>query len=501
MTKSFRPLVILTFCLALLVSLATTTLQQTQAATVPTTVDVVLHKLLFKDTLPTQQANNGTTKPDFSQADVPLNGVTFTVYDVTADFWQLVSKNGGAIEAAQTTLSQDSYQPASSSLIAQVVTAGQGEAYFGDLPLRQGQHAAVYLFKETAAPKNIEASQNLVVVMSSNLQHGNQSRIDLFPKNKMVSLMVLGFNGTRVQADTNDTTTQNVVLTKYGFEKDVTAIDRATDQIWTGDGAKPLQGVDFTIYNVTANYWASPKDYKGSFDSASVAATGTTNDEGQLTQALPTQSTDASGKTRAAVYLFHETNPRAGYNTSADFWLTLPAKAAADGNVYVYPKNVQKTTYERTFVKKDAETKEVLEGAGFKISNSDGKFLKLTDKDGQSVSIGEGFIDVLANNYRLTWVAESDATVFTSDKSGKFGLNGFADNTTTYTAVETNVPDGYDAAANTDFKADNSSSDILDAPSGILPHTGGTGTVIFAILGVALIAFGAVAYRKRRNGF
>ena len=69
----------------------------------------------------------------------------------------------------------------------------------------------------------------------------------------MTLLMVLGFNGTRVQADTNDTTTQNVVLTKYGFDKDVTAIDRATDQIWTGDGAKPLQGVDFTIYNVTAN--------------------------------------------------------------------------------------------------------------------------------------------------------------------------------------------------------------------------------------------------------
>ena len=67
------------------------------------------------------------------------------------------------------------------------MTAGQGEAYFGDLPIRQGQHAAVYLFKETAAPKTIEASQNLVVVMSSNLQHGNQSRIDLFPKNKMVS--------------------------------------------------------------------------------------------------------------------------------------------------------------------------------------------------------------------------------------------------------------------------------------------------------------------------
>ena len=317
----------------------------------------------------------------------------------------------------------------------------------------------------------------------------------------MTLLMVLGFNGTRVQADTNDTTTQNVVLTKYGFEKGVTAIDRATDQIWTSDGDTPLQGVDFTIYDVTANYWASPKVYQGSFESNKVVTTGTTNKDGQLTKALPTQSTDTNGKHRAAVYLFQETNPRAGYNKSADFWLTLPAKAAADGNVYVYPKNVQTTTYERTFVTKDAETKEVLEGAGFNISNSDGKFLKLTDKDGQNVSIGEGFIDVLANNYRLTWVDKSDATVFTSDKEGKFGLNGFDNNTTNYTAVETQVPDGYHTADNTDFKANNSSSDILIAPLGILPHTGGTGIVIFVILGVALIAFGAVAYHKRRNGF
>lgn len=320
----------------------------------------------------------------------------------------------------------------------------------------------------------------------------------------MTLLMVLGFNGTRVQADTNDTTTQNVVLIKYGFENGVTAIAPNPDQIWNSDGAKPLQGVDFTIYNVTANYWASPKDYKGSFDSTQVAVKGTTDVSGQLTQELSTQSKDANGKPRAAVYLFHETNPRAGYNTSADFWLTLPAKAAADGNVYVYPKNVQKTTYGHTFVTRDNETKEVLEGAGFKISNSDGKFLKLTDKDGKNVSIGEGSIDVLANNYRLTWVADSDATVFTSDNNGKFGLNGFdiIDNkTTTYTAVETKVPDGYVAATNTDFKADNLSSDILLAPSSILPHTGGTGTVIFAISGVALIAFGAVAYRKRRNGF
>lgn len=321
----------------------------------------------------------------------------------------------------------------------------------------------------------------------------------------MTLLMVLGFNGTRVQADTNDTKTQTVVLTKYGFEKGVTATKRATDQRWNGDGAKPLQGVDFTIYDVTANYWESPKDYRGSVESATRVATVTTNDAGQLTQELKTQSKDANGKYRAAVYLFKETNPRAGYETpaetSADFWLTLPAEAAADGNVYVYPKNVQMTTYEHTFYTKDAKTKEVLEGAGFNISNGDGKFLKLTDKDFKNVNIDEGFIDVLANNYRLTWVDKSDATVFKSNKEGKFGLNGFDNKTTNYTAVETQVPDGYQTADKTDFTANNSSSDILIEPLGILPHTGGTGIVIFVILGVALIAFGAVAYRKRRNGF
>lgn len=317
----------------------------------------------------------------------------------------------------------------------------------------------------------------------------------------MTLLMVLGFNGTRVQADTNDTETQTVVLTKYGFKNIVTTSERETNQIWDGDGAELLQGVDFTIYDVTANYWASPKDYHGLFDINNIAAKGTTDDKGQLTQALPTQSKDTSGKPRAAVYLFHETNPRAGYNTSADFWLTLPATAAADGNVYVYPKNVQMTTYEHTFYTKDAKTKEVLEGAGFNISNGDGKFLKLTDKDFKNVNIDEGFIDVLANNYRLTWVDKSDATVFKSNKEGKFGLNGFDNKTTNYTAVETQVPDGYQTADKTDFTANNSSSDILIEPLGILPHTGGTGIVIFVILGVALIAFGAVAYRKRRNGF
>ena len=304
----------------------------------------------------------------------------------------------------------------------------------------------------------------------------------------------------------SDTDAQNVILTKYGFDKAVAETDRSTGKTWDGDGAKTLEGVEFKIYDVTANYWAAPKDFKDKSEDdkitgATLVDTQVTDDHGQIAKALPTTSTDADGKSRAAVYLFHETNPRAGYNTSADFWLTLPAKADADGNVYVYPKNVQTTTYSRTFIKKDSATGEVLKGAGFVIKQGD-KFVKLTDKDGNAVTVGDGVIDVLSNNYRIKTVdAQADATTFTSDADGKFGLNGFADNTTEYTAVETNAPDGYEKAADTKFTADGSTSDIEDTPTGLLPHTGGAGIVLFVALGVVLIVLGGVAYTKRRARF
>lgn len=312
---------------------------------------------------------------------------------------------------------------------------------------------------------------------------------------------VLGVGSNKVNAAYKEGDTQHVILTKYGFDKAPEETDRNTDSTWDGDGAKKLEGVEFEIYDVTANYWASPKDYAGDYKApAKLIDTKSTDANGQILKDLPVLSKDADGKTRTAVYLFHETNQRAGYDTATDFWLTLPAKADNDGNVYVYPKNTIKTTYDRNFVKKDANTGEVLPGAKFVIKNADGKFLQLTDKDGKNpISEVTGYADVLKDNDRMNWVDDQeDATVFISDKDGKFGLNGFENNTDTYTYVETQAPDGYNNADNGDFQADNSSSDILDTPKGLLPHTGGKGIVAFVVAGVALIALGGLAYSKRR---
>ena len=324
--------------------------------------------------------------------------------------------------------------------------------------------------------------------------------------------LALGTTNTVEATDEGDTTTQNVILTKYGFPGDQEITQHDTDKEWNPAGAEKLDGVTFEIYDVTANYWKAPKDYKGALDGAKLVATKTTGADttkgpGTLEVGLPKLSTDDKEVQRLAVYLFRETNPRAGYNTTDDFWLTVD-KPADDGNVYVYPKNQQKTTFHRTFIKKDSATDEVLPGADFVIKNNDGKFLQITDKDGIKVENSKvqdqnGFVDVLKNNYRIAFVDEDAATTFTSASNGQFGLNGFEDKTTNYTAIETHAPDGYEIASGTPFTATDKNDiiEIKDAPKGLLPHTGGAGIILFVVLGAALVVLGGVAYNKRRTSF
>lgn len=189
MTKLIKGLI--TAALGLLVVAGLTKFATPVAAATdpaPTEVKIVLHKLLFDQSLPLQQQNKGLSQPDFKQASKPLNGVTFSVYDVTADFWRNVKQvTKGDVEQAQVNLAGDDYQPTTKAMQSQD-TVGQGEATFANLPLRSGNRYAVYLFKETNQPAGIENdSQNLVVVMPGNIDHGIQPQIDLFPKNKMVS--------------------------------------------------------------------------------------------------------------------------------------------------------------------------------------------------------------------------------------------------------------------------------------------------------------------------
>ncbi len=143
------------------------------------TVSVTLHKLLFaKGQVPSDTNNNGITSP-FGSDGTPLNGATFTVYDVTHDFWAQNPRTEAEIEAAQNKLAANSYTP--TTKVAAVTTSGRGEATFSQLPLRSGGNYAVYLFKETKTPTGVKGGQNIVLVLPL---AGTTNQIDLYPKNE-----------------------------------------------------------------------------------------------------------------------------------------------------------------------------------------------------------------------------------------------------------------------------------------------------------------------------
>lgn len=324
---------------------------------------------------------------------------------------------------------------------------------------------------------------------------------------------VLGMNSNTVKAANADDQNKTVILTKYGFSSINEEAPETNESNWKPEGSTPLEGVDFKVFDVTANYWYNPSEYAGSITipkAAKVVAEGTTDAKGQIKISLPKYSIDANGKKRLAVYLFRETDQRSGYGTAADFWLTLDKPNKDDGNVYVYPKNEQVETYQRHFKKIDGNTGEILPDAKFVITNgkdNQRKYLQLTKKDGTPVTGPiKGFLDTLANNYRLTWISEKDeATVFVSDDKGIFGLNGFK-NDGTYGYEEIEAPAGYELLTDPgsftpekDTDHDEKNPEIIkNTPKGLLPHTGGKGIVAFVVAGVALIALGGLAYSKRR---
>lgn len=152
------------------------------------TVDFVLHKIVFPDgQMP--EASKNTGKMDDAHADLlkdyrGLNGVTFEVYDMSKDFYQL-RREGRSVEDAQMQLSQQG--PAGNALMKKVTASindQDGTAEFS-LPAKSGDQDAVYLFHESDAPENIKThSQDMVAVLP--MYDGDQplSTIHLYPKNE-----------------------------------------------------------------------------------------------------------------------------------------------------------------------------------------------------------------------------------------------------------------------------------------------------------------------------
>lgn len=158
--------------------------------------------------------------------------------------------------------------------------------------------------------------------------------------------------------------------------------------------------------------------------------------------------------------------------------------------------------------KSSADQQTLLNGVEFKIASSEanaaaGNYLKKTT-GGKIVDFGEdGYTD--ATDYVATTADGKASFAGLKDYTGE----GVAKAYRSYYIVETKAAAGYellDAPVKVEFTADNSteaahytiSKDVLNTPKTNLPLTGGLGTVLFSVAGIALLV-GAIALLVVRN--
>ncbi|MFB0918314.1 MAG: SpaA isopeptide-forming pilin-related protein [Clostridiaceae bacterium] len=209
------------------------------------------------------------------------------------------------------------------------------------------------------------------------------------------------------------------------------------------------------------------------------------------------------------------------------------------------PEEPKVVTYGKQFVK-TGEAGARLSGAEFVVKDSTGKFLALKDAATQQTEINAYYTAeaayqaevakattaepntaaiaaakttrdaaYAAMNMQWTWVsAQVDAFKFTSNQDGQFAVLGL--NAGTYQLVETKAPVGYAALTSPiDFTVGSgtaSSGNIPFAVDGLvnnaqnvinikvtIPQTGGIGTLIFGVVGVALMGGATVAMKNRKE--
>lgn len=404
--------------LILLIAVATAMLVHTPQAAAKERVTVYVHKLLFANgELPDAAINDGVSDPfaDLLLDYQGVNDVGFTIYDVTAAFYELRSE-GLTVEAAQQHLAEQTPADPIASVTTATVNGEKGIAS-ASLPATDDLgRDSVYLFLETDLPPQIElAADPFVVVLPIFNDEGVQlSQIHLYPKNeeKVLELPPLV---KEITDDGNDfgygeeisyqitTTIPSHVLNDTAFQ--ITDLGDDSLQILTDSITVALtdsQTADF--YQVTA---VSDHGFTIVFDPVKLHAD--------------------VGKTLTIAYraiLKDETLQKSEFANQAT--LTI------DPDLIVKAKAVAKTGGRR-FLKVDlADQDKPLAGAYFLVMNSEYAYLKRAGLKNEWLTLDQP---------TLTAARASGLLLLQSDAAGMFQINGLAYGT--YRLVEVAAPSGY----------------------------------------------------------
>lgn len=478
------------------------------AAEVPKDVNVTLHKRVFEDEMPSNTPNTGKEIPNFGGK--ALNGVTFTAFDVTNEYYSLFDETDpdtgkkytidGAIKYIQDNKEEFNNTPKMGSVETTGGTESSplGQAKFENLPLTKiineedEPRDAVYLFLETGAPANVKQyAQPIVLAMPiyTVATDGNPSvlntDIHLYPKNvtmedtkEITNIETITVNG------------KEIANVEIGQEIEYEITVGIPDQIGQYD--------NFTIEDLPAAglvYKAGSISIKDEDGTAIDEYDTTIPDENKGGFLVTFDMTDA-GDIKSA----------AGKNIIISYTMILTADIdldeVIDNNVEITLGTISSTipgpgvtTGGHKFEKTDAHTGAGLAGAEFVVKNGDDKYAVF----GTSTTGEYTFTGVWADSKNAT------GTKITSGPAGVLNIKGFKNGN--YFLEETKAPEGYVLLTeDVEFEVEHGkygdttlATNVANTPKGLLPSTGGNGIFAFLAIGLGLMLGAFVWYKNSKK--
>lgn len=448
------------------------------------TTNVVIHKIETDATADEREYDISQPITDlgthFGQAAVPLEGVSFTWYKVddAAKYAEMIATPG----KYATTADVVAYLGAEVTGTSTDETNASGEVTI--LNLAEGNYWVVENTKGTIASSEA-VPFGLTLPFTNADGTGYYETIHVYPKNTLQDepvdpVKTVNKPNNAIGEVHTWTISQNIPvgIEEYHEFKFTDAIDSRLD--WVGNVTVTAAGVvlgagDYTVvFNDDANQTSKLLPGKS------------------LTGILTVEFTEQGRKSLANASGLVKITFETKINNTAIMGQEI------ENNVQVDFDNGHGRTGEKTpdevpsvhtggkkFVKVDQANEEVLlAGAEFKIKNAAGDFV------------------IIGTDGAVTFGVEADAEVFTSaEVTGAFEVRGLPHGD--YVLVETKAPDGYALPTdpNTPFTVNADSYEDaavlkIDNKEITIPQTGGIGTAIFTVIGVALMTISVVSYKR-----
>lgn len=453
--------------------------------------NLYIHRYLIDDVANAGLPNDGTEATVPSQAEA-VSDIVFKVYKVT---FTTTAPASGAVTVDSmvntTTVTDVNGNEFSVTLANTVTTDSTGTAVSSDLA------KGIYLVVEQANDKvaSSTAPYLVSVPMTNSTGDGWITDVHTYPKNSDISL-TKAVNQTSV--DVGDTVTWTInAITGSTLEESVKydIVDELDTALTYVDGSTVVKGV---ATNGTETTIAST-NYTAAADSSN-KFTVSFNTAGRELAA-----TYASVKVTFNTKVNDEILERTAYTVENDATIEFTNKY---NQVKTRESNLVKIHSAAVNTVKTNTDSQVLANAKFQIATSEanakaGNFLK-KDADGNVIDYGEDGYDA-ASVWEVTTNAAGIA-LFEGIKD--YALDGTY---LTYYLVETKAPAGYSligVPVKAEFTATNSTAatsytidvNVVDDEIPVLPMTGGNGTYMYILAGLALIlAAGIIMIISRKR--